>query len=170
MKINKLVFVIVSIFFVFVVSCKENNNNNERSLAIVKQKIADEGKREEQKKMVDLLFYEVKRNSETLWANDIVYDINNAQKDGESTIIFNNNVYIAGNTQNKKYSLESVVYRSGGFTGCEINNTTINQIVDRFGEPKNKEFNVKYVYKKYNMAISFLFDEKGILKNIVFNQ
>lgn len=51
-----------------------------------------------------------------------------------------------------------------------IGKTTIIDIEKYLGEPNYKEYSFKYVYEENKNKTSFLFDEGGVLRNIVFNQ
>lgn len=79
------------------------------------------------------------------------------------------NIYINKKDDNTLF-IEVVVYYDKGIYNYKIGKSTIIEIEKDLGEPNAKEYNFKYIYKNNNNTISFLFNEGGVLKNIVFNQ
>jgi hypothetical protein len=122
--------------------------------------------------MLDLLFYTVEQDANNMFAFNVVHYSDNekvVEQQGPDCYWFTGDPMIITFSKDKKhYTLESIVYRSNGFLGCEIGKDTIGSIFYRFGKPARKEFENKYVYRKDGKTITFFFDG-GMLTNIMFN-
>lgn len=125
----------------------------------------------EQNLILDSLFFEAEESAKNIWSNSINYNIDNATIDTkEKAISFNSDPFLIGKINDKTYVLLAAIYRTGGFTACEIGKIRSFEIINRFGEPRGETKTPnKYVYTKNNVEISFMFDNNSILKNIVIN-
>jgi len=171
------------IFSICVILYKNNNSRDDIGILKEIQRISDipvaidilneiNIRTDNQKMMLDMLFYEVESDALNYWSNSLFYYEHTAETNGQGIYFFNkgNGPNLIGIMQNKKIKktdkLYQAVYTTNGFTGCEIGKSSIKSIYSRFGNPDEKEFDTKYVYYKDKKSITFFFKD-GILKNIM---